>query len=179
MPGAENIQTAASDGDLAAVQAFVRAGVKADAGDDSGYTALHAAASWGHEAVLAWLLAQAGHEGPAAVDCDGDTPLHVCESAPCATLLLEAAARAAPPCDALMAANGAGEVPYIVAVRERRDVVVEVLRAAYAARGVEPPALDPATIEADDNDGEDDGEDDPDAEEAAAAAAAAVEAAAQ
>ena len=177
MPKAENIQIAASDGDLDDVQAFVSAGVRPDAGDGAGYTALHAAASWGHEAVLAWLLAQSGHAGPAAVDNDGDTPLHVCESASCATMLLEAAAHTVPPFDALAAANADGEVPFVVAVRERRDDVVEVLRAAYAARSAVPPTVDPSTIEGDENGAEVEGGDDADSEAAMAAVAAAVEAA--
>ena len=172
---AETIQIAAADGDLAAVRAFVAAGTAPDAGDAAGHTALHAAASWGHEAVLAWLLAQAGHDGPAAVDCDGDSPLHVCESAPCATLLLEAAARAAPPVDALAALNGAGETAYAVALRERRDAVAAVLRAAYAARGAEPPAVDLSQLGDDDDGDGDDDEEEEDADEAEVLQALAAE----
>ena len=172
---AENIQIAAADGDLPAVQEFVLSGVKPDAGDFAGHTALHAAASYGHEAVLSWLLSQAGHEGAAAVDADGDTPLHVCESAPCATLLLEAAARAAPSAfDALAATNGAGETPYVVAVRERRAAVADVLRAAYAARGAEPPVVDASLLDGsgDEDDDDDGGGDDADEAEVLAALAA-------
>jgi hypothetical protein len=173
---AENIQIAAADGDLPAVQEFVLSGVKPDSGDFAGHTALHAAASYGHEAVLSWLLAQAGHEGAAAVDADGDTPLHVCESAPCATLLLEAAARAAPSAfDALAATNGAGETPYVVAVRERRAAVADVLRAAYAARGAEPPAVDVSLVDGE----EEDDEEDEDADEAEVLAALAAQQAQQ
>lgn len=68
----------------------------------------HAAASYGHEELLAFLLSQGGDA--TLRDSDGDTPLHYCESPACGDMLLAAGAD-------LLAANDEGDVPYASAVK--------------------------------------------------------------
>ena len=143
------------------MQAFAASGAALDAGDSTGYTALHAAASYEQTEVVAWLLSAGA--SPAVVDDDGDTPLHVCEGGPAAAALLAGGA-------SLTAPNGAGESAYAVAVAERRGAVVEVLRAAYLARGLDIPEVE---APADDDDDDEDNDDDDIDDEALAAALAA------
>ncbi|CAE8698663.1 unnamed protein product, partial [Polarella glacialis] len=70
-----NIWTAAGDGDIQRVEELISSGpMTPTTADDNGYTPIHAAASWGHHALLEALLAR---EAAANVrDGDGDTPLH-------------------------------------------------------------------------------------------------------
>eukprot|EP00968_Pinguiococcus_pyrenoidosus_P015703 scaffold1462_cov260-Pinguiococcus_pyrenoidosus.AAC.6 len=103
-----NLWTAAGDGDLvrrgaarspaagsadplrspqSAVQQLIGAshqGVNAQ--DENGYACLHAAASYGHVALAQWLLEQRADCN--IRDTEGDTPLHYCESAAVAQMLL-------------------------------------------------------------------------------------------
>lgn len=72
----------------------------------------HASASYGNADILRWLLQNGGRVD--IVDADGDTPLHACESAECAALLLSAGA-------VLDALNSKGLTPYHVAVMEYRE----------------------------------------------------------
>ena len=58
--------------------------------DEHGYSALHAASSYGHGELLKFLLAEG--VSPDLLDEDGDTALHVCATGECAELLLEAGA---------------------------------------------------------------------------------------
>ncbi|KAK3818834.1 MAG: ankyrin repeat-containing domain protein [Benniella sp.] len=83
-----NIWLAASDGDLAAVKKFVEEkGVSIDAQDENGYSALHAAASYGHKDLIDYLLKKGANIN--VEDPDKDTPLFVCETVEIAKLLVE------------------------------------------------------------------------------------------
>ncbi|KAI9503385.1 ankyrin repeat-containing domain protein, partial [Coemansia spiralis] len=83
-----NIWVASSDGDLDRVKEIVEADkTKVNAKDENGYTALHAASSWKRLDVLNYLIENNGDVN--ITDCDGDTPLHICEDVECAQLLLD------------------------------------------------------------------------------------------
>ncbi|KAK3829930.1 MAG: ankyrin repeat-containing domain protein [Linnemannia elongata] len=88
-----NIWLAASDGDLAAVKTFIsEKGISINAQDEFGYSALHAAASYGHKELITYLL-----ENGADVniqDPEGDSPLFVCETVDIAEMLVKAGADA-------------------------------------------------------------------------------------
>lgn len=76
-----NLWTAASDGDVARVQELMAgdAQLGPTTPDEQGYTAVHAAASWGHVELLKVLLSHDNSELANAAnvrDNDGDTPLH-------------------------------------------------------------------------------------------------------
>ncbi|KAG0215469.1 ankyrin repeat-containing domain protein [Mortierella sp. GBAus27b] len=82
-----NIWLAASDGDLEAVKKFVEErGVSVDAQDEYGYSALHAAASYGYTELIEYLLGKGANVN--IQDPDGDTPLFVCETVEMAQLLI-------------------------------------------------------------------------------------------
>ena len=98
-----------------------------------GYSALHAAASYGNAGVLSWLLSNGGDAS--LVDADGDTPLHVCEDAACGQLLVAAGADA-------FASNAEGKVPYEVAASEGRAEYAVYLQSVYAARGRTVPEVE-------------------------------------
>ncbi|KAK3834533.1 MAG: ankyrin repeat-containing domain protein [Linnemannia gamsii] len=88
-----NIWLAASDGDLAAVKVFINEkGISINAQDEFGYSALHAAASYGHKELITYLL-----ENGADVniqDPEGDSPLFVCETVDIAEMLVKGGADA-------------------------------------------------------------------------------------
>ncbi|KAG0297916.1 hypothetical protein BGZ96_004269 [Linnemannia gamsii] len=88
-----NIWLAASDGDLSAVKTFItEKGISINAQDEFGYSALHAAASYGHKELITYLL-----ENGADVniqDPEGDSPLFVCETVDIAEMLVKAGADA-------------------------------------------------------------------------------------
>jgi hypothetical protein len=85
-----NIWIAASDGDLAGVQSYLQRGISIDAQDENGYSALHAATSYSHAELVAFLLNQGAQ--PNIRDADGDTPLFTCEEPHVAQLLIQAGA---------------------------------------------------------------------------------------
>ncbi|KAF9435505.1 hypothetical protein BGZ76_006164 [Entomortierella beljakovae] len=88
-----NIWLAASDGDLNAVKSFIEEkGVSIDAQDDFGYSALHAAASYGHKDLITYLLGKGANVN--IQDPDGDTPLFVCETFEIAKMLIDGGANA-------------------------------------------------------------------------------------
>ena len=101
-PG-ENIWTAASDGDVARVDALMALeGFTPSSQDKNGYTPVMAAASWGHVDLLSLLLKRQP-ESVSLGDADGDTALHHVAQAteleaeqvrPVVQLLLEAKADA-------------------------------------------------------------------------------------
>lgn len=64
------IQMAAGDGLMEVVQAFVANGTPVNVKDDAGYTAMHAAVSYGHVDVLRYLLSVGGDVNVA--DEDGE-----------------------------------------------------------------------------------------------------------
>lgn len=79
-PG-ENLWSAASDGDIARVEALMAIeGFTPMSPDENGYTPIHAAAAWGREELLRLLLARDGASAN-VLDNDGDTPLHHVASA--------------------------------------------------------------------------------------------------
>lgn len=49
--GLDNIWTAASDGELEKVKGYLASGIDVNAQDETGYSPLHAAASYGHDTV--------------------------------------------------------------------------------------------------------------------------------
>ncbi len=68
------LREAAKEGDVAAVEACLAAGVAVDDADGSGFTALHLAADCGHEAMARLMLDKGAAVG--ANTLYGDTPLH-------------------------------------------------------------------------------------------------------
>eukprot|EP00123_Amoebidium_parasiticum_P009082 comp19223_c0_seq1/m.21984 comp19223_c0_seq1/g.21984 ORF comp19223_c0_seq1/g.21984 comp19223_c0_seq1/m.21984 type:complete len:170 (-) comp19223_c0_seq1:676-1185(-) len=87
----DNIWVAASDGKIDLVKQLIESGKHdVNAKDENGYTPIHAAVSWGHEALLHYLLEKGAD--PNIGDLDGDTPLHVCEKPAIAEILLNAGA---------------------------------------------------------------------------------------
>ncbi|WBW74853.1 ankyrin repeat protein [Schizosaccharomyces osmophilus] len=82
-----NIWIAASDGNAEIVLKHLQNGVSPNQPDENGYTAMHAAASYGHRDLLEILVE---HGGDANVnDQDGETPLFVCEKIEVAQDLIE------------------------------------------------------------------------------------------
>eukprot|EP00644_Phytophthora_capsici_P013486 jgi/Phyca11/115986/e_gw1.29.197.1 len=119
-----NVWTAASDGDLESVKAFLASGGDANAKDENGYTPLQAAVSYNHMELVVFLLA-VGADVKLG-DNDMDTPLHRCESAECAKLLLDHGAD-------LNARNAEGQTPYDVAIEDEH----EELKSLYENLGAE------------------------------------------
>ena len=92
--------------------------------DTYGYSALHAAASYGHADVLAYLISKGGDVN--IRDIDGDTPLHACDSAECAALLLAAGGD-------VNALNTESRSPLYLSLKDHREGMIEFLRANGAA----------------------------------------------
>jgi uncharacterized protein len=147
----ENIWIAASDGRLDHVQEFVAGGVSVNSKDESGYSPLTAAVSYSHVDLAKWLLDNGADAN--IRDEDGDTPLHQCEDAECAKLLIEAGAD-------LFAENGEGKVPYVVAKEDHRKDVADYLAKLYEEKGKPLPE-----VEVDDDDDDDEEDDDEEEDE--------------
>jgi ankyrin repeat protein len=92
-PAAENIWVLAGDGKLPELEHCIRAGgengnpMDVDVQDDSGYTPLHAACSYGHHSTVRILLDKYS-ANVNITDTDGDTPLHLVEDLEMAALLI-------------------------------------------------------------------------------------------
>ncbi|KAK7206048.1 ankyrin repeat-containing domain protein [Myxozyma melibiosi] len=85
---AANLWLAASDNDIRAVEALLVTGTNtANDKDPHGYTALHAAASYGHHDLLRLLVKRGGDVN--ILDEDGETPLFVVEKVETAKVLIE------------------------------------------------------------------------------------------
>lgn len=84
-----NIWIAASDNDVDAVKKYIETGqLTANSADANGYTPIHAAASYGHLALLDYLINEA--KGDINIrDNDGDTPLHTVEDVSVARHMVE------------------------------------------------------------------------------------------
>ena len=93
-PAADNIWIASGDGRVEDVEYFLKSGgfggapMDANAKDSSGYTSLHAAASYNHLDLMRMLVKEYGAD-PNVVDHDGYTPLHVIETADAGRVLIE------------------------------------------------------------------------------------------
>ncbi len=87
---------AAGDGDLQLLKSSIsQLGLSPNASDSNGFTFLHAACGYGRIEVIRWLLElkeQSGAIDVNAKDDDGDTPLHHCDDAESAKLLIEGGA---------------------------------------------------------------------------------------
>ena len=129
-----NWWTAASDGDLDRMQELLAAGEVTDVnvGDEQGYTALHAAASYAHEGVLQMLLSQGANVE--VCDADGDRPIHYCETPFAAETLVAAGAQ-------VDAQNGEGETVMDKAVEDGYEELVAYLTTLPAFADVNPAAL--------------------------------------
>ena len=110
--------------------------------DEHGYSALHAAASYGHLELLAFLLAEG--VSPDLRDEDGDAALHVCATGECAELLLGSGADGG-------AKNDEGKTP----VESNAEHVVQLLQVLGAKKDGEAAA---ATIKEGEEEGEGEGE---------------------
>jgi len=116
----ENVWIAASDGDLEKVRQYIAQDPRlATAGDDNGYTAIHAAAAYGHQELFQMLLT-AGADIHAR-DNDGDTPLHHCDDPTMAAFMV--ALGAAP-----TVANNDGKTPPIVHLEDEEEAMVAYWR---------------------------------------------------
>ena len=74
----ENIWVAASDGNMQQVKALIDNGINAvNEQDINGYSAIHAAASYGHEELIKYLISIGANVN--LRDNDGDTPILICE----------------------------------------------------------------------------------------------------
>ncbi|KAK9478528.1 ankyrin repeat-containing domain protein [Lipomyces japonicus] len=83
-----NIWTAASDNNRAVVESYISSGKHTpNDRDASGYTPLHAAASYSHVDLLRYLVSNGGEIN--LTDEDGETPLFVVETAATAKVLVE------------------------------------------------------------------------------------------
>ncbi|EJK60807.1 hypothetical protein THAOC_18780 [Thalassiosira oceanica] len=84
---------AASDGDLDLLKASIeKLGLEPGATDDNGFTCLHAACGYCRVDVIRWLLAAKDKVDVNCRDSEGDTPLHHCDDATSAKMLIEAGA---------------------------------------------------------------------------------------
>ena len=82
----------ASDGDIPQVLNYLQNDPSLlNAGDENGYTPIHAAASYGHRELISILIERGADVH--ARDTDGDTPLHHCDDKSTAEYLISLGAR--------------------------------------------------------------------------------------
>mmetsp|Transcript_25600 Transcript_25600/g.33323 ORF Transcript_25600/g.33323 Transcript_25600/m.33323 type:complete len:164 (+) Transcript_25600:17-508(+) len=117
----DNIWVAASDGDMEKVQAYITTDSSAASiGDENGYTAIHAAAAYGHHDLINYLVSVGAdiHQR----DNDGDTPLHHCDAPATAEFLISLGANP-------LVANNEGRTPPQVHLSDDEEEMVEFWRA--------------------------------------------------
>ncbi|KAJ8331747.1 hypothetical protein BDV3_000905 [Batrachochytrium dendrobatidis] len=125
-PAADNIWIASGDGRVEDVEYFLKSGgfggapMDANAKDSSGYTSLHAAASYNHLDLMRMLVKEYGAD-PNVVDHDGYTPLHVIETADAGRVLIELGADPTK-------RNHSGQLPIETAFTECWTDVVDYLQ---------------------------------------------------
>ena len=104
-----NVFIQAAEGNLPYLQSTLPSLGKNHA-DPNGYTCLHAAAAYGRDDVVKYLLDNGNDVN--VPDSDGDTPLHHCESAKTAALLVERGA-------GHLALNAEGKCPLEAKIEEQ------------------------------------------------------------
>lgn len=115
----ENIWVAASDGNMQQVKALIENNVHAvNEQDINGYSAIHAAASYGHEELIKYLISIGANVN--LRDNDGDTPILICEE-PEIFLLLKS--YGADP----TAVNNMGEGIFEKMVEDENDMMIRFL----------------------------------------------------
>ena len=73
----DNIWVASTEGNVNKVTTFLESGVSINSQDEYGFSPMHASASYGHVALLEYLLTNGADVN--LRDLDGDTPLLICE----------------------------------------------------------------------------------------------------
>ncbi len=73
----DNIWVASTNGDINKVSEFLANGINVNAQDEYGFSPIHAAASYGHVALIEYLISQGADVN--LRDVDGDTALLICE----------------------------------------------------------------------------------------------------
>lgn len=115
----ENIWVAASDGNTTAVKTFIESGVHAvNEQDVNGYSAIHAAASYGHEELIRYLISAGANVN--LKDNDGDTPILLCEEPEIFTILKSYGADP-------IAVNDIGQGIFEKVVEDENDVMIRFL----------------------------------------------------
>ena len=115
----ENIWIASSDGDLARVCCLLSNGVDVNAQDDSGYSPIHAAVSYGHMNLLQFLVEEQG-ANVRLKDGDGDEPIMFCETPEIFEYLVSHGADPT-------VVNDAGQTLFDVAAEDENDAMVTYL----------------------------------------------------
>ncbi|KAI8372899.1 ankyrin repeat-containing domain protein [Radiomyces spectabilis] len=83
----DNLWIAAGDGQLDRVKDLIETGADVNAHDEFGYTAMHAAVSYGETDIVKYLLSKGANVD--IEDFEKDTPLYVAETVEMAQLLLD------------------------------------------------------------------------------------------
>ena len=115
----ENIWVAASDGNINAVKALIESGTHVvNEQDNNGYSAIHAAASYGHEELIRYLISNGADVN--LKDNDGDTPILLCEEPEIFTILKSYGADPT-------AVNDLGQGIFEKVVEDENDVMIRFL----------------------------------------------------
>jgi ankyrin repeat protein len=115
----ENIWVAASDGNIVTVKTLIETGVHAvNEQDGNGYSAIHAAASYGHEELIRYLISIGANVN--LKDNDGDTPILLCEEPEIFTILKSYGADPT-------AVNDLGQGIFEKVVEDENDVMIRFL----------------------------------------------------
>ena len=153
----ENIWVAASDGNINAVKALIESGTHVvNEQDNNGYSAIHAAASYGHEELIRYLISNGADVN--LKDNDGDTPILLCEEPEIFLILKSFGANPT-------AVNDVGQGIFEKVVEDENDVMIKFLvaeglvdseRAEIALQKINDNINDDIDIDDDDEDIEED-----------------------